>query len=86
MSDLHKVQFSTFAIMVAETFNLLPSAVTRDTRCEDVPGWDSLGHSVLLSRLERRLHIGLTEADAALADTAGELYDRIAALSPSAAP
>ena len=79
MTDL-PLAFPEFAALVAETFDRTASSVTRDTRCSDIPGWDSLGHSVLLSRLDKRFHLSLGEADASPAETVGELFDRIAGL------
>jgi acyl carrier protein len=72
------LDFTKFASIIAETFDQPPSSITRSTHCDDVPGWDSLGHSVLLSRLNRRLSLALAEADAAPAETVGELFDRLA--------
>ena len=77
--------FENFASLVEGTFDRPAGSVHRDTRCDEVPGWDSLGHSVLLSRLSKRHHIAIMEADAARADTVGVLHERIARLSQEAA-
>ena len=79
------LSFAAFADLVEQTFDRPPGSVHRTTRCDEVPGWDSLGHSVLLSRLSKRHHLVITEADAAQADTVGSFHDRIAALPQAAA-
>ena len=72
--------FETFAALVEGTFDCPTGFVHRTTRCDEVPGWDSLGHSVLLSRLSKRHHLVITEADAAIAETVGNFHDRVAGL------
>ena len=72
--------FEVFAALVEDTFDRPAGSVHRTTRCDDVSGWDSLGHSVLLSRLSKRHRIAITEADAARAETVGSFHDRVAAL------
>ena len=77
MSGHPALDFTAFAALVESTFDRPAGSVARATRCDEVPGWDSLGHSILLSRLSRRHHLVLVEADAARADTAGALFDRL---------
>ena len=72
--------FEVFAALVEDTFDHPAGTVHRTTRCDDVSGWDSLGHSVLLARLSKRHRISITEADAARAETVGSLHDRMAEL------
>ncbi len=72
--------FKTFAVLVEDTFDCPAGSVHSTTRCDEVPGWDSLGHSVLLSRLSKRHHLVITEADATPTETVGSFHDRIAAL------
>ena len=80
-----KLDFPAFAGLVEETFDRPPGSVGEQTRCDEVPGWDSLGHSVLLSRLSKRYQLALAEADAALDVTVGQLHVRMAALQGAAA-
>lgn len=75
------LSLDAFTALVEGTFDRPAGSVRRDTRCDEVPGWDSLGHSVLLSRLSKRHHLVIVEADAARADTVGFFYDRIAGLA-----
>lgn len=79
------LRFVDFARLLEETFDLAAGSIRRDTRCDEVPGWDSLGHSVLLSRFMRLYRVEVAEADAAMAMTAGDLYDRLAAVSGASA-
>ncbi len=85
MSDTLHIDIQAFVELIAETFDISPSLIGLNTLSADVPGWDSLGHSVLLSRLDKRFHFGLIEADAAPAETVRELYDRISRLAKVAA-
>ncbi len=75
------IPFEAFAALVEGTFDRPAGSVHPDTECDDVPGWDSLGHSVLLSRLSKRHHLVIVEADAARAQTVGAFHDRIASLA-----
>jgi len=59
--------------VIADTFDVPPEAISEATTADDVAGWDSLGHSVLMTRLARRLAIPLGEDIAGTADSVGEL-------------
>lgn len=74
------IKFADFAALVEETFDRPCGSVLQGTRCDEVPGWDSLGNSVLLSRLSKRCTLALVEADAVMSTTAGALYERLVAL------
>ncbi len=69
--------------LIANTFNVPSREVTLLTRPGEVDGWDSLGHSVLLTRLTRRLGVPLDEHLAAPIETAGELVERATAVVES---
>ncbi len=64
--------------IVGETFPAHRGTVTRATTADDVAGWDSLGHSILLTRLSRKLGIDIDENSAARAQNVGELVDVLA--------
>ena len=66
--------FEVFAALVEDTFDHPAGTVHRTTRCDDVSGWDSLGHSVLLARLSKRHRIAMTEADAGRAPRPSEAF------------
>ncbi len=80
-----RLDFQAFAGLVEETFDRPHGSVGERTRCDEIPGWDSLGHSVLLSRLSKRYRLALSETDATLDGTVGELHVRMAALQEAAA-
>lgn len=61
--------------VVAETFACGASNISRDTAAADVDGWDSLAHTVLMIRLEKRLGIPISDRIAAKASSVGELID-----------
>jgi acyl carrier protein len=63
--------------LVASTFNVPLEEISTMTRPEEVDGWDSLGHSVLLTRIVRRLGVPLDEKLAAPIDTVGEMIGRV---------
>lgn len=65
----------TVATVIGETFFIDPSLVTRSTRAVDVDGWDSLSHTVLMIRLEKRLGFSISDRIAAKATDVGELID-----------
>ena len=66
--------------LVADTFDVAPSSITQATRPDEVNGWDSLGHSVLLTRVARKFDLTMTEELAAPIVDIAEFTSRIAAL------
>jgi len=60
---------------IATTFDVPVSSLSADTAAIDVPGWDSLGHTVLMIRLERALGRAVPESVAARARNVGELVE-----------
>jgi acyl carrier protein len=71
---------STVIEIVADTFSVDPNLITRETRAEDIDGWDSLNHSILLIRLEKRLGLPISESSA-LHRTLGDLIDSLCKVS-----
>lgn len=63
--------------VIADTFGVDAAGIGRDTVAEDVDGWDSLAHTVLMMRLERVLGIRIDEATASGAANVGDLVDAI---------
>lgn len=61
--------------VVAEMFPSGPSTISRDTTAADVDGWDSLAHTVLMIRLEKRLGMPISDRIAAKSSSVGELID-----------
>ncbi|MGE0715337.1 MAG: acyl carrier protein [Alphaproteobacteria bacterium] len=64
---------------IAETFGVDPAAIGRDTVPADVDGWDSLAHTMLMIRLEKRLGRVIGERIATMAGSVGVLIDLLAA-------
>jgi acyl carrier protein len=60
---------------IASTFDVPVSSLGADTAAIDVPGWDSLGHTVLMIRLERALGRAVPESVAARARNVAELVE-----------
>jgi acyl carrier protein len=59
--------------VVAESFNVDPARISKDTVADDVEGWDSLAHARLILRLQRIFNIDLDPAAANAAQNVGEL-------------
>lgn len=66
--------------VIGETFGDDSLQVTRDTIAEDVPGWDSLSHTILMLALEDEFGITLPSDTKGFANV-GQLVDTIAAVS-----
>lgn len=60
---------------IAETFGADPASISRATVTTDVDGWDSLGHSVLMVRLSRRLGFEIDDWIASESRSVGHLID-----------
>ncbi|MDR7117309.1 acyl carrier protein [Caulobacter sp. BE254] len=72
--------FETVRNVIAETFNFPVKDIERDTIAEDVSGWDSLSHTILMIRLQNALGVMISEEIASEASNVGELADRLSAL------
>jgi acyl carrier protein len=80
MTQLAQLSVSDAVIaLVADTFDMPTATITTATQPGQVPGWDSLGHSVLLTRLARRFGLRMTEELAAPVDSVAELVDIVRA-------
>jgi acyl carrier protein len=71
--------------IIAETFNVASSDITDDTVADDVDGWDSLAHTVLMVRLQKKLRVAIPEHVAANVQTVGELIEALWRLSAAGA-
>lgn len=67
--------------IIAETFDIPADVVTDDTVADDIDGWDSLSHTVLMIRLQNAFGIRIPEAVAADAATVGELTAAVAEIA-----
>lgn len=64
--------------VIGETFGDDSLQVTRETIADDVPGWDSLSHTILMLALEDEFGITLPADTKGFANV-GQLVDVIAA-------
>ncbi|WP_288588166.1 acyl carrier protein [uncultured Methylobacterium sp.] len=67
--------------IIAETFDIPANVVTDETVADDIDGWDSLSHTVLMIRLQNAFGIRIPEAVAAEAATVGELTAAVAEIA-----
>lgn len=73
----HEIEAGVFEV-IGQTFRCDPAEITRATTAEDVDGWDSLSHTVLLVGIERHFGIRLDHEEVLdLADVGG-LVDVVA--------
>ncbi len=63
---------------IAETFAVPLETISRATVADDVDGWDSLGHSILMTRLSRTFAIPIGEDIASGPENCGALADALA--------
>lgn len=61
--------------VIAETFNIDDDEITNQTTADDVDGWDSLAHTILMVRLQRSLKLTIPESLAANSQTVGALIE-----------
>jgi acyl carrier protein len=78
VSESAEFEGRVFAI-IADTFSADPATITRRTTADDVDGWDSLGHSILLARLSQKLGLEIGEEIAGQPSDVGELVDLLEA-------
>jgi acyl carrier protein len=63
--------------LIVDTFDMNPDMISIETRPGEIAGWDSLGHSVLLTRLSRRFRVTMTEDLARPVNNVAELVAHI---------
>ncbi len=61
--------------VIADTFNVVEADITNETTADDVDGWDSLAHTILMVRLQRNLNVTIPETLAANSPTVGALIE-----------
>ena len=72
---------SQLAALIADTFDVNVNDIKGDTTSFDIPGWDSLSHTVLVLRVEQ--HFGLRISQDAEFANVGEFAKAITALLDS---
>jgi acyl carrier protein len=65
------------AIIIANTLMVDPATISRSTTAEDINGWDSVTHSMLILEIERELNIQLPVDRVFDVANVGELVDLI---------
>jgi acyl carrier protein len=63
--------------VMARTFGVPPESIVETTRADDVEGWDSLSHLIVLTGIERRLNVKLPLTEAYAAQNVGALVDLV---------
>ena len=67
----------TVIATIGEIFGVDASGINRSTVAEDVDGWDSLSHPILILRLEKKLNVRVDDQTVLDAANVGELIDAI---------
>jgi acyl carrier protein len=67
----------TVKATISDTFNHPKEAIHSDTVADDVDGWDSLSHTILMVRLQNRLGIRIPEEVAGASPSVGALIDNL---------
>lgn len=62
--------------MIEETLNLSKGSVREDARIEDIKGWDSLAHVLIIGNLESKFGISIPLDEAIEITTVKELLDK----------
>ena len=55
--------------------------INRDTTADDIDGWDSLSHAVIIMRLEKNCNVRIPPSMATSFRNIGELVDRLVDLT-----
>ena len=63
------------------TFDDPDLEINRSTVADDIDGWDSLSHAVLMFRLEKNCNVEIPAAVATSFQNIGELVDRLVELT-----
>ncbi|MCJ2035234.1 acyl carrier protein [Methylobacterium sp. J-068] len=82
MNDMRRAVRS----VIAETFNVSPEILGDSAVADDVDGWDSLSHTILMIRLQNAFGIRIPESVAANVETVGELVAAVEAIARDGDP
>lgn len=74
MSSYDQV-FSEVRGVLAHVFAVDPDTIVAATRAENVEGWDSLSHLIVITGIERQLNVRLPPTDAYAAQNVGALVE-----------
>jgi len=70
--------FHKIARIIGDRLMIDPSRITRETTAEDVDGWDSITHSLLMLEVERQLGVTLATEQMFELENVGDLVDLVA--------
>jgi len=62
--------------LIEKTLNLAHGVINEDTKIEDVPGWDSLAHVLIIGAIESDLGISIPLDEAVDIASVGELFEK----------
>ena len=62
--------------LIENTLNLDQGMISEDTRIEDVEGWDSLAHVLIIGELEAQLGISISLDEAIEITSVKELFEK----------
>lgn len=62
--------------LIENTLNLSEGTLNEDTKIEDVEGWDSLAHVLIIGDLESKLGISIPLDEAIEITTVAELFEK----------
>ena len=69
--------FAQIRQIMARVFDCDPAQITDATKADDIAGWDSLTHLILLTGIEKRFDLSLPTEDAYAAQDVGQLVDLV---------
>ena len=67
--------------VISDVLRLPQNSITNDIEIGDLPGWDSIHHLTILSKLENTFRVKFDQADLADCETISDLKDLIEELS-----
>jgi acyl carrier protein len=70
--------FDKIARIIGERLMIDPARITRETTADDVDGWDSITHSLLMLEVERQLGVTLATEQMFDLENVGDLVDLVA--------
>lgn len=62
--------------LIEKTLNLNEGTINENTKIEDVEGWDSLAHVLIIGDIEASLGISISLDEAIEITTVGELFEK----------
>lgn len=62
--------------MIEKTLNLSEGSLDENTRIEEVEGWDSLAHVLIIGEIESELGISIPLDEAIEITSVGELFEK----------